>query len=74
MLMGWDATESSAKTYTKEIEDDQGETTEETYYKFIGATYRKYDTSLCEVKKDDKGEPLPDDKCYVSHMDIIPSP
>ena len=61
MLMGWDATESSAQTYTKEIEDDQGEKTEETYYKFIGATYRKYDTSLCEVKKDDKGEPLPDD-------------
>ena len=53
MLMGWDATESSAQTYTKEIEDEQGEKTEETYYKFIGATYRKYDTSTCSVKLDE---------------------
>ena len=53
MLMGWDATESSAQTYTMVIEDEQGEKTEETYYKFIGATYRKYDTSTCSVKLDE---------------------
>ena len=42
MNWGWDATESSAKTFIKRVENEQEEMVDVTYYQFRAASYRNY--------------------------------
>ena len=42
MLWGWDATESTAFTYMKETEDEEGEDVMTPTYEFKAAAYRNF--------------------------------